>query len=189
MTSRRDMLKWSVAAATGALASVGTREAQGDPSRLAIVVAQSSPLKHLTSFELKKLYLGAHITDPAGERIIPFHHAASSPDRVAFEKKVLGMGPEEAASYWIDRKIRGQSGAPKAVGSPELVQRVVSKVAHSVAYVRLDQLRSEVRSIAIDGKLPTDAAYPLLLGAWTPSVAQLCEGASSLRLRRGAPPA
>jgi len=189
MTSRRDILKWSAAAAASALAGFGTREAQAEPLRLAIVVAQSSPLKQLTSFELKKVYLGAHITDPSGERIIPFHHAASSPDRVAFEEKVLGMSPEEAASYWIDRKIRGQSGAPKAVGSPELVQRVVSKVAHSVAYVRVDQLRSEVRPIAIDGKLPKDAAYPLLLGTWTLSVAQLCEGASSLRLRRAAPPA
>ena len=125
-------------------------------------------------------------TMATGERIIPFHHAASSPDRVAFEQKVLGMSAEEAASYWIDPKIRGQSGAPKAVGSPELVQRVVSRVAHSVAYVRLDQLRSEVRPIAIEGKLPTDSAYPLLLSAWTSSVAQLCEGAGSLRLRRAA---
>ena len=81
-----------------------------------------------------------------------------------FEDKVLGMTPDEVASYWIDRKIRGQSGAPKAVGSPELVQKVVSKVDHSIAYVRLDLVRPEVRVIAIDGRLPTDAAYQLLIG-------------------------
>jgi hypothetical protein len=95
---------------------------------------------------------------------VPFNQASSSPDRVAFEEKVLGMSPDEVASYWIDRKIRGQSGAPKSVGSAELVQKVVSKVDHSIAYVRLDQVRPEVRVIAIDGKLPSDAAYQLLLG-------------------------
>jgi hypothetical protein len=78
------------------------------------------------------------------------------------------MSPDQVASYWIDRKIRGQSGAPKAVGSGELVQKVVSKVEHSIAYVRLDQVRPEVRVIAIDGKLPSDAAYQLLIGGAGP---------------------
>ncbi|HTV21623.1 MAG TPA: twin-arginine translocation signal domain-containing protein [Polyangiaceae bacterium] len=188
MTSRRQMLKWSAAAAAGALVSFPARFAQAEPTRLAIVVAQHSPLKALTRFELKKLYLGAHITDPSGERIVPFHQAASSPDRVAFEEKVLGMSPDEAASYWIDRKIRGQSGAPKAVGSAELVQRVVSKLEHSLAYVRLDQLRPEVRAIAIDGKPPTDAAYPLQLSRWLPSVAHLCDAPNRPSLRRSTRP-
>lgn len=163
MISRRDVLKWSTAAAAAALAGSPAGFAHAEPQRLAIVVARSSPLKELSRFELKKLYLGAHIVDPSGARIIPFNQSATAPDRVAFEEKVLGMSPDEVASYWIDRKIRGQSGAPKAVGSPELVQKVVSKVEHSVAYVRLDEVRPEVRVIAIDGKLPTDAAYQLFV--------------------------
>jgi hypothetical protein len=161
---RRDVLKWSAAAAGAALVGSAARAAHAEPPRLALVVARDSPLQQLSRFELKKLYLGTHIVDPSGERIIPFNQAANAPDRVAFEEKVLGMSPDEIASYWIDRKIRGQSGAPKAVGSGELVQKVVSKVDHSIAYVRLDQVRPEVRVIAIDGKLPTDAAYQLLIG-------------------------
>jgi hypothetical protein len=161
---RRDVLKWSASAAVAALAGSAARPSHADAPRLALVVARASPLQELTRFELKKLYLGAHIVDPSGERIVPFNQASSAPDRVAFEEKVLGMSPDQLASYWIDRKIRGQSGAPKAVGSAELVQKVVSKVDHSIAYVRLDQVRPEVRVIAIDGKLPSDAAYQLLLG-------------------------
>jgi len=170
MTRRRDVLKWSAAAAATTLFGAA-RSAHAEPPRLALVVARDSALQQLSRFELKKLYLGAHIVDPSGERIVPFNQAAMAPDRVAFEAKVLGMSPDEVASYWIDRKIRGQSGAPKAVGSPDLVQKVVSKVDHSIAYVRLDQVRPEVRVIAIDGKLPTDAAYQLLVGQAGPRVA------------------
>jgi ABC-type phosphate transport system substrate-binding protein len=164
MIRRRDLLKWSVSAAVAALAGAVARAAHADAPRLALVVPRGSPLQQLTRFELKKLYLGSHIVDPSGERIVPFNQASSSPDRVAFEDKVLGMSPDQVASYWIDRKIRGQSGPPKAVGSAELVQKVVSKINHSIAYVRLDQVRPEVRVIAIDGKLPSDAAYQLLIG-------------------------
>lgn len=171
MIRRRDVLKWSASAAVAALAGSAARVADAEPARLALVVARASSLKQLTRFELKKLYLGAHIVDPSGERIVPFNQSSSAPDRVAFEEKVLGMSPDQIASYWIDRKIRGQSGAPKAVGSAELVQKVVSKIDHSIAYVRLDQVRPEVRVIAIDGKLPSDAAYQLLIGQASPRLA------------------
>jgi hypothetical protein len=164
MTSRRDILRWSAATTVTALTGLPSRVAHVEQFALAIVVSLNSPLRELTQFELKKLYLGAQITNPAGERIVPFNQTVKSPDRLAFEEKVLGMTPEEAASYWIDRKIRGQSCAPKAVGTADLVQRVVSKVEHAIAYVRLDQVRPDVRFISIDGKVPTDAAYHLFVG-------------------------
>lgn len=171
MTRRRDILKWTAALAATTLSGAWARPARAEQFRLALVVGRGSPLQQLTRFELKKLYLGAHIVDPSGARIIPFNQSSNAPDRLAFEEKVLGMSPDELASYWIDRKIRGQSGAPKAVGSPELVQKVVSKVEHSIAYVRLDQVRPEVKVIAVDGKLPTDAAYQLIIGGGAAYVA------------------
>jgi len=160
VATRRDLLKWSVSAATMAGLPLGLASAEVQ-SALAVVVARTSPIKQLSQFELKKLYLGSIINDPSGERIVAFNQAPSSPDRVAFEERVLGLSPDEVARYWIDRKIRGEGGAPKAVGSVELLQRVVSKLEHSVAYVRVDQVRPEVRMVAIDGAVPGDAAYRL----------------------------
>jgi len=161
MTTRREILKWSVGAAAFAMA-LPLRSARAQvQSSLAVVVAKISPIQHLSQFELKKLYLGSNISDSAGERIIAFNQAPNSPDRVSFEQRVLGMTPDEVARYWIDRKIRGEGGAPKSVGSAELLQRVVSKLEHSVAYVRADQVRPDVRVVAIDGSVPGDAAYRL----------------------------
>jgi hypothetical protein len=160
MATRREILKWSVGAValTIGLPRSVRAEVQGS---LAVVVAKNSPIQQLSQFELKKLYLGANINDSAGERIIAFNQAPNSPDRVSFEQRVLGMTPDEVARYWIDRKIRGEGGAPKSVGSAELLQRVVSKLEHSVAYVRADQVRPDVRVVAIDGNIPGDAAYRL----------------------------
>ena len=161
MATRRELLKWSMGAAAAFSAGLPLGLARAEGGALALVVAKASPIQQLSQFELKKLYLGSHIVDPRGERIIAFNQAPNSQDRTAFEQRVLGMSPEEVARYWIDRKIRGEGGAPKAVGSVELLQRVVSKMEHSVAYVRVDQVRPELRIVAIDGAVPGDPAYRL----------------------------
>lgn len=134
--------------------------AESDDS-LAIVVAKASPIQVLSAFELKKLYLGTNLTGPTGSRIIPFNQAPNSPDRVLFERRVLGMTPDEVARYWIDRKIRGQGVPPKVVSPPDLLQKVVSRLEHSLAYVRVAALSPEVRVVAIDGHLPGDGSYGL----------------------------
>lgn len=164
MTTRRELLKWSAAvlAAGGGLAPASRALAQA-PDALAIVVARNSPIVELSQYELKRLYLGSLITDSSGERIIAFHQAPNSPDRQRFEERVLGMNQEELARYWIDRKIRGQGGAPKAVSPVELLQKVVSKMEHSVAYVRVANVGPDVRAISIDGRLPADGAYGLFI--------------------------
>jgi hypothetical protein len=155
------MLSWSFIALAGGRGSPPRPEPLGD--RIAIVVALESPIRALTHFELKKLYLGAQIEDPAGERIIPFNQPLTSPDRLAFESRVLGMTPDEVARYWIDRKIRGESGAPKTVSPVDVLQRLVSRLLHSIAYVRLGQVLPQVRPIAIDGRLPADDDYKLFV--------------------------
>jgi hypothetical protein len=162
MPTRRAFIGWSMGAMAGVGTGLGSRLARAVPrDTLAVVVAKNSPLRELSQFELKKLYLGSNLTDPSGTTIVPFNQVPKSPDRVAFDSRVLDMTPEEVAQYWIDRKIRGQSGAPKAVGSAELLQRVVSRLEHSVAYVRLDQLLDEVRVLSIDGTSPGESGYKL----------------------------
>jgi hypothetical protein len=72
------------------------------------------------------------------------------------------MGSETLARYWIDRKIRGEGGAPRMVASVELLQKVASRLPCAVAYLRLDQVGSELRVLSIDGYWPGDAGYPIL---------------------------
>ena len=163
MLTRRQFVKGALGAVAGLTHGLGSAmaHAQASADSLAIVVSKESPILTLTEYELKKLYLGTNISGPTGTRIIPFNQAPSSPDRVLFESRVLGMTPDEVARYWIDRKIRGQGVPPKVVSPADLLQKVVSRLEHSVAYVRVGQVSGDVRVIAIDGHLPGDGSYGL----------------------------
>jgi hypothetical protein len=71
------------------------------------------------------------------------------------------MTPEQVARYWIDRRIRGYSGAPKAVDPANVLQKVVAKLPGSISYVRQHELSDGVKIVKIDGKLPGEAGYPI----------------------------
>ena len=161
MLTRRVLLKWT----GGALAAVAVQGRSPAAHAqlqvpLAVVVGRHSRIEGLTRFELKRLYLGANLQAPGGERLLAFHQMQDAPERVAFERGVLGMDAEQLARYWIDRKIRGEGGAPRAVASAELLQRVVSQLGQSVGYVRIDQVGPGLRAIPIDGLKPGDPRYP-----------------------------
>lgn len=160
MLTRRVFLKWTLG--TFAALSVPARSRAAwaqDVAPLAVVVARSSRIEELSRFELKKLYLGANLQAPGGERILALHQLHDAPDRVAFEREVLEMNAEQLARYWIDRKIRGEGGAPRQVASVDLLQRLVSQLTHSVAYVRLDQMGPGLRPLPIDGAMPGAPSY------------------------------
>ena len=71
------------------------------------------------------------------------------------------MTPEVVARYWIDRKIRGDSGPPKPIESADLLQRVVTRLDGAIGYVSATAVRPDVKVIQIDGKGPNDSGYPL----------------------------
>ena len=127
--------------------------------RLAVVVAKTCPLDELSGYDLKHLFLGEYVNGPGGKKLIPLVPPPNSPDRVGFDKVVLGMSADQAANYWIDRKIRGQSGAPKSIDSTDLMLRVVARLDGAVGYVRASDVTGDVKVLRIDGKMPGDAGY------------------------------
>jgi hypothetical protein len=126
---------------------------------LAIVVSKNSSLTNLSTYELKHLYLGEFVTDPNGKRLIPLNQAVTSLDRQSFDAAVLGMSTQQQASYWIDRRIRGMSGSPRAVDSSDLAQRVVARLEGTLTYLPLSAVGRDVKVVRVDGKLPTDPGY------------------------------
>lgn len=146
-----------------ALPAFGTTwpvEAQTSRRVLAIVVAKDSAVRGLSFYDLKRAFLGESTT-AGGARLIPLNFPPASRERVAFDKNVLGMSPEEAARYWIDRKIRGLSGSPRAVTPSDVLLKVVSKLSGSITYVEHHAVGQDLRVVPVDGKLPTDPGYPV----------------------------
>jgi len=128
---------------------------------LAVFVAKDSGLQNLKMTELRRIFTNADDSGFSGQRNVPFNHTARSSDRVGFDQTVLRMSPEEVSRFWIDRKIRGLPGPPRAVDSLSQLLRLVSHTSSGMGYARPNQLTNEVRVIRVDGKLPSEPGYPL----------------------------
>jgi len=144
-------------AAAGITTPVGAGEAK---TRLAIVTSKDSPVSDISFYELKRLYLGEQI-NASGKRLLPLNLPPAFRERGAFDKIVLNMSPEQIARYWVDRKIRGDSGPPKSIEPLDLLQRVVARLDGAIAYAPVNEVRPELKVLRIDGKGPNDNGYPL----------------------------
>lgn len=128
---------------------------------LAVVVSADHSQRDISFNELKALFMGRPISGKGGNALVPFNLVADSEARVAFDQRVLGMEPDKVSAYWIDRKIRGQRGAPKAIPSPDILKAVLVKVPHSIGYLPASQVGGSVRIVSVDGYLPNNPKYPL----------------------------
>jgi hypothetical protein len=80
-----------------------------------------------------------------GKRIVPFNFPPKHAVRVAFDRSVLEMDPDDVARYWIDRRIRGGNAPPKQVSSAQLIVRLVEKLDGAIGYVPKSAVSSGVR--------------------------------------------
>lgn len=141
--------------------SFGSTSASAGGEQLAIVVAANSPVSGLSFHELKRMFMGERVKNPMGKWIVPLNRKKKSAERIGFDESVLGMTPNVVGSFWIDRKIRGQSGAPKTFKSSGLILRLVSKVPGAIGYVKASDVKPGVKVVKIDGKLPGEAGYAI----------------------------
>jgi hypothetical protein len=145
--------------ASGAAVRIGFAESRG--VELAVVVAQGSPLKDVSFGDLRRIFTSEPFTDPSGARLVPLNHPPHAPDRVGFDRVVLGMEPDVVSKFWLDRRIRGQPGAPRTVDSLGMLLKVVAKLPGAIGYVRPQYLR-EVSALKVEGVLPGKPGYRLV---------------------------
>jgi hypothetical protein len=134
--------------------------APGASIQLAVIVGQSTALTGISFSRLKALFLGRVISSTSG-RLMPFNRVTNTPYRVLFDQVVLEMDPDEAARYWVDRKIRGETGAPEAFETADQLKNMLDRVPNSVGYVDARDLGGPVRVIPVDGKMPGEPGYPV----------------------------
>jgi hypothetical protein len=145
---------------TAAFTPVRLPSAVAAEGGLVLVVAKDSPIGNVTRAELNRMFSGDALKID-GQPVVPFALAPTRPERRAFDQLVLGMSPDEANKYWIDRRIRGQGNPPKSAPSPEVLARVVASFPAAIGYLPAGALTAGLRAVAIDGKSYTDHGYLL----------------------------
>ncbi|MDX2050774.1 MAG: hypothetical protein SFV15_00165 [Polyangiaceae bacterium] len=126
---------------------------------LAVIVPKASWLSGVSLQELRRVYQG-ELDSLGGRRVLPLNQPPRTEVRERFDRSVLKMNAEEVARYWIDRRIRGRSGAPKSVPT-RLMAPVVAKLPNSVGYVTLSAVNAGVKILPVDGRLPGEPGYRL----------------------------
>jgi hypothetical protein len=132
--------------------------AHADSKKLVVVVARGSSLTNISRGDLKRCFTGEPFSAD-GKRLVPFNASPNSAERVAFDKAVLGMSADEVGRFWVDRKVRGQSAAPRSLPSPAHIAKVAAKFPGAIGYVPADQLTQDVQAVSIDGVAHTDPRY------------------------------
>lgn len=161
------MKKYKFLAACGFMLTVAAAAAPqdsygaGGTAPIAVIVSKSFPAEGVSFGDLKRVYMGSPVM-VAGKLLVPITYPRETTERVDFDSTVLGMSAEEVGLYWIDRKIRGQSGPPKSVGNAATVVRVIAKVDGAIGFVKATAATGkDIKILRIDGKLPRESGYRL----------------------------
>lgn len=154
-----------VALAAGLLAVDRVGLAEDDGARpsadLVVIVSDQVALTDLSLVTLRRIYTQGKVSISSQAQLIPINAAPHSPERVHFDRIVLGMEPEAVGRYWIDQKIRGAALPPKSVGSRALAVKIAERVQGAITYVVNGPLPPGTHVVTIEGKRPGDAGYVL----------------------------
>jgi len=136
------------------------RIAGADGKKLVVVVAKGSELKSISRGKLKHCFLGDSVSE-GGKTLVPFNASIEAPERSGFDRAVLGMSRDEVGEFWVNRKVRGQSAAPRALPSNAHMAKIVAKFPAAIGYLPVDQLTPELQPVAVDGVPYTDPHYDI----------------------------
>ena len=142
------LLRPHIAILFAALAAQSGQPASSQSDEIA-VIAHPSVADTLDADTLTSIFTVRTRRWSNGDRVIPFNLRAGHPLRTRFDRTVNHMSPDEVASFWIDRRIRGGGRPPREVRSPQLVLRVVATLEGSIGYVPRHLVTSNVRVVAI----------------------------------------
>jgi hypothetical protein len=160
-SSRISMLSVLALIALAALPQRRSVHAQGRPP-LAVVVGQELKLSDISLATLRTVFRNEVAYAPDGKRFVPLNAPLKSYERELFDRKVMGLAPDEVAQFWITRRIRDEGLPPRTLPTTELGLRVVASYPGAITYVSTKIVRTGVRVLKVDGKLPSDPGYLLV---------------------------
>lgn len=159
MAARLSMFGMLVIVALAALPQRASVHAE-PPAPLAVVVGQTTKLSEISLATLRSVFRSEPTNAPDGKRFVPLNAPLKSYERELFDRKVMGLAPDEVAQFWITRRIRDEGLPPRTLPSVDLGLRVVASYPGAITYVSAKIVKG-VKVLKVDGKLPYEAGYLL----------------------------
>jgi ABC-type phosphate transport system substrate-binding protein len=131
---------------------------------LAIVVNKANPVENLSTVELRKIFMGTRGHWPNGRRITVAMLDYGQPERKAILRQVYRMDEDAYHEHFLKEIYRGDVFAtPKTLSSPVVMRKFVFNAPGAIGYLRASDVDDSVKVLRIDGHLPDDQDYNLLI--------------------------
>jgi ABC-type phosphate transport system substrate-binding protein len=146
-------------------ASPNPPDGRGKPGQaLAIIVNRSNPIDSLSFSELRKIFLGDRNHWPNGRRIVVAMMDYGQPERQTVLRLVFRMQEDQYQDHLLKGMFRGDVFVPpKTLASPSIVKKFVFNAPGAVGYLRADEVDASVKIVKIDGLLPQNKDYRLVM--------------------------
>lgn len=139
MGRRRLIAVFGAAVVLQALSLSGASAAfPGERSRLWVLVHEDNPAGFLEVSDLRAIYTANQRFWPGLGPVVPINGLPRSTARMAFDRTVLNMGPDEAGRFWIDQQVRGGAPPPRKAPSARLAAAMVRKLRGAIAYLEAE---------------------------------------------------
>jgi ABC-type phosphate transport system substrate-binding protein len=140
----------------------GWSQGTGESSPIAIVVHQDTAVENLSLDELRNIFLANQQFWPDRTRIILLVRAPKTDERAFVLNSIYQMDEAQFRQYWIAKMFRAEvPRGPKIVFSTDMTLELVLAIPGSISFMKADEVTDQVRVVRINGKLPSDADYPL----------------------------
>ncbi len=140
----------------------GSTQETVSESAIAIVVHKDTQVDNLSLEELRNIFLADQQFWPDRTRIILLVRAPQSDERTFVLSSIYQMDESQFRQYWIAKMFRAEvPRGPKIVFSTDMTLELVLAIPGSISFMRANEVTDQVRVVRVDGKLPSDAGYPL----------------------------
>ena len=132
------------------------------PGAIAIGVHKDTQVDNLSMGDLRSIFLANQQYWPDRTRITLLVRAPKSDERDFVLDSIYQMTEAQFRQYWIAKMFRAEvPRGPKIVFSTDMTLDLVVAIPGSISFIRSDETSEGVKTVRIDGKLPSDEGYPL----------------------------
>ncbi len=133
---------------------------------IAVIVNQSNSTDELSSRSLEKIFKLRSRHWGNGSKIHLVLPEEGSAVKSLLLETVYEMSATKLKKFWLSKLYRGEiSSFPQTRASLEATHRFINKAPNAIGVVDSSYVPDDVKVLAIDGRLPGEAGYPLSDGA------------------------
>jgi len=140
-------------------AAPGFAQAAEASNDLAVVVNSRNLVSNMSEAELRRIFAGERLSWAGGVPIKLFTRTPGSPERACM-LNLLHMTESEYHDYWNARQnLAAQEPVP--LPSSGIQREAIQAFPGAIAIVEFRDVKSPMRVIRVDGRLPNERGYPL----------------------------